>query len=115
MTLCFRSSHSVAARCSARLTERGLQDWVHWRGFKGVAVQAMDAIKSGAIQWERNAMTIRQFENEIDNILGGVHRRHQKPDPQAAAFKQMMDDLGDYAFQETQTVTIPSTATRRLS
>ena len=86
-----------------------------WASRKGVAVQAMDAIKSGAIQWERNAMTIRQFENEIDNILGGVHRRHQKPDPQAAAFKQMMDDLGDYAFQETQTVTIPSTATRRLS
>jgi hypothetical protein len=27
-------------RCSARLTERGLQNWVHWRGFKGVAVQA---------------------------------------------------------------------------
>ena len=30
------------ARCSARLTERGLQNRVivHWRGFKGVAVQA---------------------------------------------------------------------------
>lgn len=86
-----------------------------WPCRKEAALEAMKAIQEGALQWNTNGLKIREFANQIDALCARQSKVHQKPDPQAAALKQMMDDLGEYAFQETHTVTIPTQATRRLS
>lgn len=46
-----------------------------WPARREVAMEAMAAISGGAIEWDRQPLTIRAFFDEIDSILGGGHAR----------------------------------------
>lgn len=75
-----------------------------WPARRDVAMQALAAICGGAIEWDRQPLTIRAFFNEIDSILGGGHARRTSSDRNADRPATRVDGSRDAAAVESRQV-----------
>lgn len=72
------------------------------------AMQACDAIEKGAIEWDRSAMTLRQFPDAIDSLVAGAckafsqTRKRTKTDDIKESLKSLYDELDDFASTQSQ-------------
>lgn len=74
------------------------------------AMKACDAIENGAIEWDRAAMTLRQFPDAIDSLVADACKKfysQPKPDLKTSQATAMLSDLEKYLTGNSVDITRP--------